>query len=83
MLDSVPTRHPIDLASLPRFNESGERGPKRAHPVEDYYDDLSRHLMGEIYHQDFQLFRYDIDNPANRMPTGEMDLAEVHAQLSV
>ena len=44
-------------------------------------DDLSKHLMWEIYKRDFQLFKYDFDNPANKMPLGEVDLAEVHAKL--
>ena len=74
-------RHAIDLKAIPRFNESEGHGPKRAHPVEDYFDDLSHHLMWEIYKRDFQLFRYDFDNPANKMPKGEVDLDEVHAKL--
>jgi len=81
VLDSVPLHHPVDLATIPRFNESEGHGPKRAHPVEDYFDDLSRHLMWEIYKRDFQLFRYDFDNPGNKMPTGPIDLEEVHAKL--
>lgn len=81
VLDSVPLAHPVDLTAIPRFNESEGHGPKRAHPVADYFDDLSHHLMWEIYRRDFQLFRYDFDNPANPMPTGEIDLAEVHARL--
>ncbi len=72
---------PVDLASVPRFNESEGHGPKRAHPVSDYFDDLSRHLMWEIYKDDFQLFRYDFDNPDNKLPTAEIDLAEVHDRL--
>ncbi|MBW7921551.1 MAG: sulfotransferase family protein [Rubellimicrobium sp.] len=75
------TPHPVDLATIPRFNESEGHGPKRAHPVEDYFDDLSRHLMWEIYKKDFQLFRYDFDNPGNKMPTGGIDLEEVHRKL--
>jgi len=55
--------------------------PKRAHPVEDYFDDLSMHLVREIYKRDFELFKYDFDNPANKMPVGEIDLDEVHAKL--
>ena len=35
----------------------------------------------EIYKRDFQLFKYDFDNPANKMPIGEIDLDEVHAKL--
>ena len=81
VLDRVETPHSVDLKAIPRFNESEGHGPKRAHPVEDYFDDLAMHLMWEIYHKDFQLFRYDFDNPANKMPTGEVDLDEVHAIL--
>ncbi|AJE45487.1 sulfotransferase family protein [Celeribacter indicus] len=81
VLDAVETPRPVDLAAIPRFNESEGHGPKRAHPVDAYFDDLSMHLMWEIYKRDFQLFRYDFENPANKMPLGEIDLAEVHAKL--
>ena len=81
VLDGIETRHPVDLSQVPRFNESEGHGPKRLHPVEDYFDDLAMHLMREIYHRDFALFRYDFDNPANKMPIGEIDLDEVHAKL--
>lgn len=73
--------HPVDLAKVPRFNESEGHGPKRAHPVSAYFDDLSRHLVWEIYKRDFQLFKYDFDNPDNKMPLAEIDLAEIHAKL--
>ena len=81
VLDQVQTPHPVDLATMPRFNESEGHGPRRAHPVEDYFDDLSMHLVYEIYKRDFELFRYDVDNPANKMPLAEIDLDEVHAKL--
>ncbi len=81
VLEAVETRHAVDLDTIPRFNESEGHGPKRAHPVEDYFDDLSMHLVYEIYKRDFELFRYDFENPANKMPTGEIDLDEVHAKL--
>ncbi len=81
VLDNVTTPHAIDLSTIPRFNESEGHGPKREHPVEDYFDDLSHHLMWEIYKRDFQLFRYDFTNPANKMPLGEIDLDAVHAKL--
>jgi hypothetical protein len=81
VLDRIETPHAVNLAEIPRFNESEGHGPTRAHPVEDYFDDLSRHLMWEIYRKDFQLFRYDFDNPANKMPKGEVDLDEIHAKL--
>lgn len=81
VLDHIETPHKVDLAAIPRFNESEGHGPRRAHPVEDYFDDLSRHLIWEIYHKDFQLFRYDFDDPSNKMPLGEVDLDEIHAKL--
>ncbi len=81
VLDKVETRHAIDLKEIPRFNESEGHGPKRAHPVEDYFDDLSMHLVYEIYKRDFELFKYDAGNPAGKMPTGEIDLDEVHVRL--
>ncbi len=81
VLDVMAPQHAIDLKTIPRFNESEGHGPKRLHPVEDYFDDMSMHLMWEIYRKDFQLFRYDFDNPANKMPKGEVDLQEVHRKL--
>ena len=81
VLDAAPTRVKLDVNDAPRFNESEGHGPKRLHPVEDYFDDLSRHLIWEIYKRDFQLFKYDFDNPGNKMPIGEIDLDEVHAKL--
>lgn len=81
VLDAIDTPHAVDIAAIPRFNESEGHGPRRAHPVEAYFDDLSMHLMWEIYHRDFRLFRYDFANPANSAPTGEIDLDEVHAKL--
>ncbi|GGG69743.1 hypothetical protein GCM10011415_16520 [Salipiger pallidus] len=81
VLDKIDTPHPVDLEAIPRFNESEGHGPKRLHPVEDYFDDLSMHLVYEIYKRDFELFRYDFENPANKLPVGEIDLDEVHAKL--
>ncbi|MGR3483821.1 MAG: sulfotransferase family protein [Paracoccaceae bacterium] len=81
VLAQVDTPHAVDLAAMPRFNESEGHGPKRAHPVADYFDDLSRHLVYEIYKRDFTLFGYDPDDPGNKMPVREIDLDEVHAKL--
>ena len=39
------------------------------------------HLVYEIYKRDFRLFKYDFENPANKMPVSEIDLDEVHAKL--
>ncbi|WP_101067222.1 sulfotransferase family protein [Roseovarius salinarum] len=81
VLDAIDTPHAVDLGNIPRFNESEGHGPKRAHPVEDYFDDLSMHLVYEIYKRDFELFKYDAADPSNKMPVGEIDLDEVHAKL--
>mgnify|MGYP001627774247 CR=1 FL=1 len=81
VLDQIETPFAVDLANIPRFNESEGHGPKRAHPIEDYFDDLSMHLVYEIYKRDFDLFKYDFLNPDNKLPIGEIDLDEVHAKL--
>ena len=81
VLDSVDPPHPVRAADVPRFNESADHGPKRLHPVEDYFDDLAMHMVWEIYKKDFRLFRYDFDDPSNKRPKGEIDLDEVHAKL--
>ena len=81
VLDATGAAHSVTLSEVPRFNESEGHGPRRAHPVEAYFDDLSMHLVFEIYKRDFELFRYDFANPANKMPLGEIDLDEVHAKL--
>ncbi|UWQ22305.1 sulfotransferase family protein [Jannaschia sp. W003] len=81
VLDRVETPVPVRLDAVPRFNESEGHGPKRLHPIEDYFDDLARHLVWEVYHRDFRLFRYDFDDPSRKAPTGEVDLDEVHAVL--
>lgn len=82
VLDAAPTPVKLDVNDVPRFNESEGHGPKRALPVSAYFDDLSRHLIWEIYKKDFQLFRYDFDDPDNKMPKGEVDLEEVHKKLA-
>ena len=81
VLDAIETPVGVKLDKVPRFNESEGHGPKRAHPVEDYFDDLSMHLVYEIYKKDFQLFKYDFEDPSNKMPVAEIDLDEVHAKL--
>lgn len=81
VLSEIDQKHPVDLATMPRFNESEGHGPKRAFPVADYFDDLSMHLMFEIYQRDFRLFKYDRE-PGRDGPKKEIDLDEVHAKLS-
>ncbi len=81
VLDRVGTPFPVDLAAVPRFNESSGHGPARAHPVEAYFDDLSRHLMFEMYHRDFEVFGYDPGDPARADPVSGIDLDALHARL--
>ncbi len=70
-----------ELDPMPRFNESEGHGPKREFPLEEYFDDLSLHIMYEIFRHDFDLFKYSRD-PALKKPIGDIDLDEVHAKLS-
>ena len=81
VLDAIETPNKVDLKTIPKFNESEGHGPKRAHPVEDYFHDLSMHLVYEMFKRDFDLFKYSFEDPANKMPTGEIDLDEIHAKL--
>ncbi|MFK5996807.1 MAG: sulfotransferase family protein [Rhodobacterales bacterium] len=81
VLKNINSSHDLDIDAMPRFNESEGHGPKRAHPIEDYFDNLSMHLVYEIYKRDFVLFKYDPHDPSNKMPIGEIDLDEVHAKL--
>jgi len=72
------------FCDMPFFTNNNEQltiTPKRAHPVEDYLDDLSMHLVYEMYKRDFDLFKYDAEDQSNKMPIGEIDLDEVHAKL--
>ena len=81
VLDAIDTPQDVLLSEVPRFNESEGHGPTRAHAVEDFFDDLSMHLVYETYKRDFDLFKYDFESPGNKMPVGEIDLDEVHAKL--
>ncbi|RED18524.1 sulfotransferase family protein [Pontivivens insulae] len=80
VLKHVSVPHAIDLEAMPRFNESAGHGPKQAHPIEDYFDDLSIFMMHDIYRRDFNLFKYS-KNPNRNPPVKEMDLDEIHAKL--
>ncbi|MFS4438129.1 sulfotransferase family protein [Paracoccaceae bacterium GXU_MW_L88] len=80
VLSHVETRHAVDLGNIPRFNESEGHGPKRAHPVEAYFDDLSIYIMHDIYRRDFKLFNYGMD-PYAGPPKGEIDLDALHEKF--
>ena len=58
------------------------QGPKRTHPVADYFDDLSMHLLYEMYRRDFYQLKYDYFDPSNSMAMAEMNLDEIHAELA-
>lgn len=81
VLDDVTLAHPTDLSALPRFNESEGHGPKRAHPVEDYFDDLANHIMLDIYRKDFAIFKYR-RTPGTGGPRGELEAEEINARLA-
>ena len=81
VLAAAPPAHEIDVDGMPRFNESEGHGPKRAHEVEAYFDDLSIFIMHDIYKKDFQLFKYD-QAPGRDGPKKEIDIDEVKARLS-
>ncbi len=63
--------------SVPRFNT----GPKLAHPLADWFDDLSIHLMQELYRWDFEVLRYDRFDPARLAPFAPLDAAVISARL--
>jgi hypothetical protein len=77
--------HPVDLAERAALQRKRRPRPEARPPGRGYFDDLSMHLVYEIYKRDFELFRYDFDARgrirATRCPSGEIDLDEVHAKL--
>lgn len=62
--------------ALPRFNPA----PPSDLPLSAWYDDLTIHLMQEIYRWDFDLFGYDRFDPA--APLRPIDLGAVQHRLS-
>ncbi|MEM8554021.1 MAG: sulfotransferase family protein [Pseudomonadota bacterium] len=82
ILGRIEPNHLVDLSAMPRFNESADHGPKRAHPVGDYFDDLTRHMVWEVYRRDFDLFGYDPADPNHSEPIHDIDLDKVHRVLS-
>ena len=72
VLDAVEKSHDVDLTTVSKLNGSEVHGPKRAHLVADYLDDLSMNLM---HKRVFLLFKYDFLDPANQMPMADLDLA--------
>ncbi|MCC5958739.1 MAG: sulfotransferase family 2 domain-containing protein [Rhodobacteraceae bacterium] len=75
VLEHIPQAHRPEM--VPRFNS----GPKPAAPLAEYFDDLSLHLMQELYRWDFELFGYDRFAPDARAP-GALDLAVINQRLA-
>lgn len=82
VMDSRDDCDGFDVSAMPRFNESAGHGPKRAHKVSAYYDDLAMHMMHELYGADFALFNYDIANPDQAAPEAPIDLEFVRQSLA-
>ena len=82
VFDKVETAHSVDLAAVPRFNQSVIHGLKRAHSAADYFDDLSMYLLYEMYRRDFYQLKYDYFDPSNSMAMAEIELDEIHAELA-
>ena len=80
VVEAAPLDHDLDIDAMPRFNESEGHGPKRAHDIADYFDDLTIHIMHDVFKKDFQLFKYDME-PGKAPPRKEIDVEEVHARL--
>lgn len=80
VLGNVSLSHAADLDGLPRFNESEGHGPKRAHPVEDYFDDLAQHIVTDIYRKDFAILKY-AKEPGRGGPAEPLDANEVNEKL--
>lgn len=80
ILGKVDLAHDTDLGSLPRFNESEGHGPKRAHAVADYFDDLAIHIMSDIYARDFAVFNYSLA-PEEPKPLAPLMAEEINAKL--
>ncbi|MEM7176864.1 MAG: sulfotransferase family protein [Pseudomonadota bacterium] len=72
--------HPVTLSDIPRFNESEGHGPKRAHSVEDFFDDLANSIMLDIYRKDFAFFNYR-RQPGRDGPREDLDAAEINKKL--
>jgi len=80
VLSRVSVAHDTDLDALPRFNESEGHGPSRAHPVEEYFDDLAVHIVNDIYGRDFDVFNYSRE-PGRSAPVRPLDAEEINTKL--
>ncbi|MCC1482434.1 sulfotransferase family 2 domain-containing protein [Roseibaca sp. Y0-43] len=70
-----PDRRPM---ALPQFNVSARPDL----PLDSYFDDLTLHLVHEIYRWDFDLFGYRAFDPATVLPDRALDLAALNQRLA-
>ncbi|PRY22146.1 glycosyl transferase family 90 [Aliiruegeria haliotis] len=82
VLTRVKARHPLQKDEVPRFNESGDRGPKRAHPVSDYYGPEEIDIMKAVFEKDFAIFGYEAESPGGGLGSSELDIDEVNRALA-
>lgn len=64
--------------TLPRFNAS----LRPDLPMASYFDDLTLHLVHDMYRWDFELFGYRPFDPAQALPDRDMDLSAINLRLA-
>lgn len=82
VLQRIQTPFIVDVTQVPRFNESTSNQIKREHPVADFFDDLSRQMVWDMYKKDFLLFGYDRHDPSRKNAIRPLDINEIHAKLT-
>jgi len=76
VLEHVPA--PVRPPVLPRFNVTSRPNL----PSDSYFDDLTLHLVHEIYRWDFDLFGYATFAPADMRPAQALDLEAINRRLA-
>lgn len=74
----VLSRLPQRPFPLPRFNVA----TRPELPIHSYFDDLTLHLVHEIYRWDFDLFGYAAFDPTRQTPSQPLDLDAINQRLS-
>lgn len=78
----APVLARVSLANRPtellRFNSV----PRPALPIDSYFDDLTLHLVHEVYRWDFDLFGYAAFVPEQLAPVSSIDLDAVNRRLA-
>lgn len=74
----VLARLPQRPLTVPHFNVAAR--PEL--PVESFFDDLTLHLVHEIYRWDFDLFGYSAFDPTRQPPSQPLDLDAINQRLA-